>query len=305
MAEKEEKVVEATAEVSTKTKRRRGITNEVKAVSQLKFHEKDSQPQTGLFIGQLAEVKVEWSVNAEGKAFTGLKCPRLTFHFTSNHANNDEKRHVYFTCFPVESNVNTIPGGSEEWKYNNVINAIKHILDVIYLKGRKLTEEEENLLALPLDDVDDEGNYVVVDPEDVLKAYATLFTNVANMLNGIGDGDTPKPCYKDANGNPIPLYMKLLRHKRAKDGWRNVGNNGELAFDTFVGTGFIEIKKGNEFPRILSVDPAKESITPKVTNKDKKEPNFGKIDDASAMVGTFPTMPAGVNPVFEDGTLPF
>ena len=41
----------ATAEVPTR-KNRRGVSNETKAVSQLKFHEKDAA-QNGLFIGHL------------------------------------------------------------------------------------------------------------------------------------------------------------------------------------------------------------------------------------------------------------
>ena len=225
----------ASAQVGTK--KRRGVSNETHAVASLKFNEKDASTN-GLFLGHLEEVKVDWSVNAEGGAFTGLKTPRLTFHFASNHTNATERRHYYHTLFPVPSNVDTIPGGNEEWKVNNIFSWIKHILDVLYLKGRALNVEEENALSLAFDDVDDDGNYVAIDPEEVLAAYAALFENTAAMLNGsfkLPAGEEAKPCYKTADGKPITLWMKLLRHKKVKGKWTNVSQNGDLAFDGFLG----------------------------------------------------------------------
>lgn len=50
---------------------RRGINNSRHAVNRLKFHEKDAA-SNALFIGHLDSVSVEWSVNADAKAFTGL-----------------------------------------------------------------------------------------------------------------------------------------------------------------------------------------------------------------------------------------
>lgn len=274
MSKEEQKSVGATAEAPTK-KNRRGISNKTQAVSQLRFHEKDAA-SNGLFIGHLEEVRVDWSVNADGKSFTGLKVPRLTFHFASNHANVNEQRHVYQTLFPVESNVETIPGGKEEWKVNNVFNWIKHVLDVFYLKGRQLTEAEEDALGLSFIDYDEEtGEFIALDPEEVLGGYATLFNNASAMLNGqfnLAEGETPKPCYKDANGKPFNIWMKLLRHRKRKNDWINVGQNGELAFDTFIGAGAIEIQKPNTPPAILRLDLSKESITPKET---KKQPTIG------------------------------
>lgn len=274
MSENKEKLNGATAEAPVK-KLRRGVSNETKAVNQLLFHEKDASPANGLFVGQLADVKVDWSVNAESKSFTGLRVPRLTYHFTSCHSNPNEQRHVYQTLFPVESNVETIPGGDKEWQVNNVLRWIKHVLDVLYLKGRQLTPQEEDALSLAFCDYDEANQYVPVDPQEVLDAYAALFNNAAAMLNGtfnLGDGETPKPCFKDANGNPIKLWMKLLRHRKAKNTWVNVGQNGELGFDQFIGAGAIEIQKPNTPPAILRIDVAKESITPKET---KKQPTIG------------------------------
>lgn len=257
-------------------KLRRGVSNKTQATTQLKFHEKDAA-QNYLFVGHLAEVRVDWSVNADGKAFTGMKVPRLTLHFASNHANVNEQRHVYQTLFPVESNVDTIPEGKDDWKVDNVLNWMKHLLDVFYLKGRQLTDAEEEALSLPFVDFDDAGEYIPVDPEDVLKGYTFVFNNFVSMMNGtfaIAEGETPKPCYKDANGNFIKVWMKLLRHKKRRNEWINVGQNGDLAFDTFIGSGAIEIQKPNTPPAILRIDLAKESITPKEV---KKAPSLGGV----------------------------
>lgn len=257
------------------TKKRRGVSNSTQAVTQLRFHEKDAA-KNGLFIGHLEDVQVQWSVNADGKQFTGLNMPRLTLHFASQHEKKEERRNLYKSIFPVESNVNTIPNGSEEWKINNVLNWIKHLLDVFYLRGRQLTEAEEDALSLGFEDFDEQGEYVPVEPEAVLAAYGVLFDNVAAMLNGsynLPEGETPKPCYKDANGKPIQIWMKLLRHRKRKNEWINVGNNGELDFDQFIGSGCIELYNfKTNMPSILRLDLSKESIIPQET---KKAPTMG------------------------------
>ena len=67
-------------------KGRRGVSNKTQAVAQLKFHEKDAA-QNGLFVGHLEDCRVDWSVNADGGAFTGIKIPRVTLHFASEHKN--------------------------------------------------------------------------------------------------------------------------------------------------------------------------------------------------------------------------
>lgn len=280
----------ASAQAVIGKKHRRGVSNETKAVSQLKFHEKDAA-QNQLFIGHLENVTVDWSVNADGKSFSGMKVPRLTFHFESNHQNASERRHVYQTLFPQESNVDTIPGGSKAWQVDNVLNWIKHILDVYYLKGREMTDEEEALLDLPLDDTDENGEYVSVEPEDVIAAYTSLFTNTANLLNGeIGvDGKEPthKPCYKTADGKFISTWLKLIRYKKVKNEWRANGQNGDLAFDSFIGAGAIEIvrtKNNATMPPVrLRLDTSRESITPKEV---KKEPTIGGINGVIGGAGT-------------------
>ena len=95
------------------------------------------------------------------------------------------------------------------------------------------------------------------------------------MLNGqfnLADGATPKPCFKDANGKPIPCWIKLLRATRNRKGdWVDVDRSKDLQFTSFVGSGAIELVKMKEGkilpPVILSIDKVRESITPKQTNK--------------------------------------
>lgn len=275
----------ATENAQTVAKKvRRGVSNKTQAVAQLKFHEKDAA-QNGLFVGHLEEVRVDWSNNADSKSFTGMSIPRLTFHFASNHANASEKRHVYQTLFPIESNVNTIPGGSEDWRVNNVFNWIKHILDVFYLKGREMTEAEEDALSLTFEDFDENGEYVSVEAEDVIAGYRAIFENAAAMLNGsfgLADGEISKPVYTTSDGKFIPCWLKLLRHKKRKGDWINVGANGDLAFDSFIGNGVVELLRKDCPPTVLRLDLAKESITPKET---KKTPTIGAPGMGAPVMG--------------------
>lgn len=312
MSADKEKVAEGSVQPTVK-KVRRGVSNQTKAVAQLRFHEKDASTQNGLFIGHLDSVSVDWSVNSEGKQFTGEKVPHVTLHFASNHPSASEQRHVYYTLNCVESNVNTIPEGSEEWKVNNIFNWMKHILDVYYLKGREMTEDEELALSLPFTDYDDEGNYVVVETADVIAGYAYIFNNFAAMMNGqfnLKDGETAKPCYKTADGKFIPAWLKLLRHKKVKGEWKNVAQNGELGFDSFIGNGVVELIRKDMPPAVLRVDLAKESITPKET---KKAPSIGAANSSIAamggvMAGAPMNMGAPVNGAFAeaaDNEMPF
>ena len=204
----------ANAQGAAKKVNRRGINNKTQAVSRLKFHEKDAA-QNGLFMAHLDSVAVEWSQSADGNSFAGLKMPRLVFTFASNHTDVKERRYAVKTLFPIESNVETIPNGSKAWQVDNVLNTIKHILDVFYFKGREMTIEEEDALTLDFVDFteDENGNveYEAVDAQAVLDGYRKLFDNAAAMLNGqfkLADGQVAKPCFKDANGKPIPCWIK-------------------------------------------------------------------------------------------------
>jgi hypothetical protein len=281
------------AKVSTPSvakKNRRGITNETKSVSQLKFTEKDATAN-GLFVGHLEEVKLTWVTFRDGvnSAFAGNAIPRLNFHFTSNHTNPDERRHVYKDFMPIESNVDTIPGGSSEWRVNALFAWIKHILSIYVFKNRPMTEVEEDALTLDFEDFDENNEFIALPIEDIINGYKKLFENVEAIMNGtfnLADGGTAKPAYLDAKGNGIPVYMKLLRYvKNRNNDWTEVGSGqskGELAFPATVGEGVIEVLKGNNPPSILRVNVIKESITPKET---KKMPNLPGVSAPGATIG--------------------
>lgn len=287
---------EATQAAPARKVGRRGISNKTQAVSQMKFHESDAAGN-GLFVGHLADVRVDWSVNAEAKSFTGLNVPRVTLEFCSNHTNPNEQRHIYHTLFPVESNVDTIPGGQKEWQVDQIFHWIKHILDVYYLRGRELTDAESDALTLTFEDYildeNEQATYNPVEPQDVLDGYRHIFESFVSMMNGtfnLKEGEAAKPCYKTADGKYIPCWMKLLRCKKVKNQWRNV-TNGDLAFDAFLGAGAVELLRGSNPPAILRIDASKESITPKQVNV---APSIGG-PAAPAMGGVaVPTM-GGVN----------
>ena len=254
------------------TKKRRGISNETRSTTQKKFHERDCA-KNYLFIAHLEDVQVNWSENDEG-----IKSPRMTFHFASGHKNEDERRHYYKSLWPVESSVDTIPNGKDEWKVNALFGFIKHFLDVLYLRGREMTEAEEDALTLPFEDFDENGYYVPVAAQDVFNGYAVLFENVAAMLNGsfgLAEGEIAKPCYKTANGQPVQLWLKLLRCTKRKGEWRNVEADGELGLPNFIGSGIIELfNETTKVPRVLTIDLSKESILPQKV-KEAKTPTVG------------------------------
>lgn len=272
-------------------KNRRGISNNTQATSYLKFHEKDARPD-GIFVGQLASAEVKWSTFKEGD-FAGQSVPKLELHFTSCHQNNDEKRHVFLTLQPVQSSVDTYVNGEKAYFVDSNFKWIKHILDTFYLKGRSLNDTEEDALSLDYNDCDENGNYVPVETEDVLKSWGKLFTNVVAMLNGTfdnGEGATGKICYTG-----VRVFMKLLRYQKrgrgANAGWASVGNNGDLAFPNFVGEGCLELMKSETAqPVVLKVNVINESITPKQV----------KQAAAPSMPGNIPGGMPG-NPIFGAG----
>lgn len=276
----EDKLNGKTAEAANNQPKRarRGVTNETRSTNQLKFHERDAS-QYGLFVGHLEEVLIDWRTlkdDVKGlPSFAGLAIPRLIFHFTSNHSVESDKRHVYQTFLPIESNVDTIIGGQNEWQVNNLFGWIKHILTIYYLKNRKFTDEEEDALSLPFFDTDEEGQYLAVDPEEVIKGYQVVFENVVAMMNGsynIAEGETAKPCYREATGKAYTAWLKLLRFQKRKGDWKPVGQNGELAFPAFLGEGCIELVKAPNIPPTIHLNVINESITPKEV---KKAPNIG------------------------------
>lgn len=263
----EEKVTKAEAgqpaEVANK-KKRRGISNETRATSRLKFDDvRDANKANGLFQGHLESVEVKDITIGEETtgmpSFNGMIVPKLILTFASNHPAVAERRYVSMQFLPAESNVDTIPNGSKAWQVDRIMAYLKHLLDVYLLKGKPMSEEQEDALTLAFEDFDDNGEYVSVDPTEVINGWRVLFENFANIMNTGKDG---KPIYVTADGKIIPIWMKLLRFTKNKGQWKPVegGNRaGDLAFPGFVGEGVIELFVTNKAP-ILKVDATKEKI---------------------------------------------
>ena len=263
---------ETKSAVANAPKVRRGISNETRGTTRLKFDTRDAK-SNGLFLGHLEEVKVNTFTPGEDKtgmpSFNGLEVPRITFTFASNEEDVAKRRYVFLQFNAVESTALTIPGKSEEWKVNIVFDWFKHILNVFVLKGRQMTAEEEDALSLDFVDFDENGEYVTVDAETVLASWRKLFTNFENIMNRGRAGE--KPYFKTADNKIIPLWIKLIRYFKAKNEWKEV-NRGDLSFPQFVGEGCIEIYQQNTLPSI-KLDITREKIAPMDLTK-KQAPNF-------------------------------
>lgn len=280
------KKVEQNEETVVKKVSRRGVAA-ARGTTRLKFSHEQAK-QNGLFLAHLDNVVVSMIQIGEDKtgmpSFNGLEIPKLVLTFASNESDVNKRHYTTLQFTAVESNANTIPGGKDEWKVNTVFDWFKHILNVYVLKGRELTEEESSALTLSFEDFDEQGEYVPVEPEDVIAGWKTLFENFENIINRGKEG---QPYYKSKDGKDIPVWIKLLRYiKNNKRGWMPV-NNGDLAFPSFVGEGCVEVYKQNTIPSIR-IDSVKESIIPMNVEKAKAPnmptPNVG-MGSAPAMGG--------------------
>lgn len=260
---------------------RRGL-GAARGTARLKFGNDQAKPN-GLFLGHLEEVKYSTITIGEDKtgmpSFNGFEIPKLTLTFASNEEDPNKRHYVSKTFTAVESNVNTIPGGKEEWKVNSVFDWLKHVLNVYYLKGRELTDEEATALSLTFEDFDEQGEYVSVDTEIVINAWKVLFENFENIMNRGKDG---KPVYHDKNNKFIPVWLKLLRYVKSRKSWTPI-NNGDLSLPQFVGEGCIEIYQQNAIPSI-KIDLVKETIL--IMNVEKpKTPNTLAVGGMAPMMG--------------------
>lgn len=260
---------------------RRGLGS-ARGTARLKFGNDQAKPN-GLFLGHLEEVKYSTITIGEDKtgmpSFNGFEIPKLTLTFASNEEDPNKRHYVSKTFTAVESNVNTIPGGKEEWKVNSVFDWLKHVLNVYYLKGRELTDEEATALSLTFEDFDEQGEYVSVDTEIVINAWKVLFENFENIMNRGKDG---KPVYHDKNNKFIPVWLKLLRYVKSRKSWTPI-NNGDLSLPQFVGEGCIEIYQQNAIPSI-KIDLVKETIL--IMNVEKpKTPNMPAVGGTVPMMG--------------------
>lgn len=264
---------------------RRGLGS-ARGTQRMKFSHEHAMPN-GLFMAHLDSVAVSSILIGEDKtglpSFNGMQIPRIALTFASNEAEANKRHYVTLSFTAVESNVDTIPGGSKEWTVNVILDWFKHILDVYYLKGRELTQEEEEALSLSFTDFDENGEYTPVDVEEVVAGWRTLFENFANMLE---TGKNGAPIYKTADGKNIPVWIKLIRYnKTVKNGWKPVTQSGDLTFPTFVGEGCIEIFNQQAKPAIR-LDAVKEAIKP--MNLDANKPKTPNMPMMPGMSGGIP-----------------
>ncbi len=272
MAE-ETKAPAASAQAApAKPARRRGITNETVGTTRLRFSHVDAKPN-GLFVGHLDDVqitKVDIKEDSAGMpSFRGIELSRLVFTFASNEEDKTKRRYQTLSFLPVESNVNTIPGGKEEWKVTRIFNYLKHILDVYVLHGVAMTAEMEDALSLNFEDFDENGEYVSIDPKVVADGWNKLFENFFNLFNTAKDG---APAWKTKDGKLIPIWIKLIRYiKAGQKGWVEV-DRGNLSFPTYPGEGVIELFIQNNAP-MIKLDATREAIKPMNIEK-KKTPNL-------------------------------
>ena len=300
-AKVEEPVVNQSANAATAApkKRRRGISNETRTTSRKKFSHKDAINNIWLFVGNL-HARVAWVTMKEESnmrpAFAGKAVPQLIIEATSLHTNPVDVRVASKTFWAYESNVDYIPGGFKE-KFINIDFAwIKHFLDVVVFKGRKMTDEESEMLELGYVDYDDNGQYEPVEVEDVIKAWGVLFDNVVKLVET--GGENGKSALLDKAGNQRQFWFRLNRYYKNKGEWAFSGQGseeGDLVFPNIVGQGIFEEKfmiDANHFrePSLL-FDFTKERIAPMegVQSKQKKAPNLA----AAAGIGGI-AMGAGI-----------
>ena len=310
MSEEKEMIGTESANTTTNTQankpKRRGISNDTKATTRKKFHDSDAVKNIGLFLGNIANVSSGFvTITGNGlPSFTGHAIPKFHLDFVSLHENASEKKYAPFDIFPVESNVDTIPGGSKEWAFNQVMNSVKHILDVLVFRGRAMTPEEEEMLELSYCDytIDEFGNYSYepVDIEDIIKGWQVLFDNVVKLIE---TGNNGRSATLNTSGKPVKVWGKLIRYYKNKGEWTSAASKsqeGDLVFPSFVGAGLFELVSENKDTKqmnrpSLMLDVTKECIAPmNITKKQPSlnaAPNMGGIGIGSGLV---PPMPGGM-----------
>lgn len=286
--------VEQAANAGTPKKRRRGISNDTRSTSRLKFSHKDVRVN-GVFLGHL-KVSMKWVTFGEeakgSPSFIGKAVPQLVIEFSSTHTKESDKRYNTHTIFARESNADNIPGGAKYRFIENDFQMIKHVLDVIVLKGRELTEAEEDALELGYEDFDENGAYEPVETDEVIKAWAVLFENVVNMIETGGkDG---KSALLDDKGQPRLFWAKMYRYYKQNGEWvpaaYGSSTEGDLVFPTYVKEGifeeaFLDANKQVIPSKRVKLDEIRESIIP-MENVTRKKPNMaGAPSIASIPVG--------------------
>ena len=210
---------------------RRGLGS-ARGTQRMKFSHEHAMAN-GLFMAHLDSVTVSSILIGEDKtglpSFNGMQIPRIALTFASNEAEANKRHYVTLSFTAVESNVDTIPGGSKEWTVNTIFDWFKHILDVYHLKGRELTQEEEEVLSLPFTDFDENGDYQAVDVEEVVAGWEETLDGLVALVDQL---EVKIKEYTDQlfeqtkdyiENSEFGQYIKQLENAIGEQGW-----NGRL-----------------------------------------------------------------------------
>lgn len=237
----------------------KGISNETRSTTLKKFKPSPNQ-NGGICIGALTDVVIgtaDIKADSGMETFRGLTVPRLNFVFESREDLQGVKPSTYILSYlPIEHTPESlITGkGGGAWRYEQMSQTIKHLLDV-FREGKLFTKEEEAKLLIDFEDEKD-GLFIEQPADVVVAAYEKFFNGVVELFKPEG-----KAIYKDANGKDKHLWIKLLLDIKG-----NLVNNGDYGFPGYPGEGLIELKR-DKVPCSLSINIAKgENIIPKAPN---------------------------------------
>lgn len=237
----------------------KSINNETRSTSLKKF-KPSPNINNGISIGALTDVVIgtaEIKEDSGMETFRRLSVPRLNFVFESREDMAGVKPSTYILSYlPIEHTPKSIIVGREgdSWRFDQMSQTIKHLLDV-FREGKLFTKEEEAKLVIDFEDEKD-GLFIEQPAAVVVAAYEKFFNGVVEMFKPDG-----KAIYKDVNGKDKVIWIKLLLDIKGK-----LVNQGDFGFAGYPGEGLIEIKK-DKVPCSLSINIAKgENIIPKAPN---------------------------------------
>lgn len=238
----------------------KGISNETRGVSPKKFRP-NPRVDGGLCKAALVDVLIttaDVKDDSPMESFRGHAVPRLNFIFESKLDAPGVKKSVYIHSYlPIEHTPESLLDGEggTAWKWNQMSQTIKHILDVFRNNAPLTPEEEAKLLVDFTDEVD--GVFVPQESEVVIAAYQKFFDNVVSLFK---PGE--KAIFVDDKGTPKVVWIKLLVSMKGK-----LVNQGDAGFPGYIGDGIIELYFPNVEPSI-SIKLAKgESIEDTPTTK--------------------------------------
>lgn len=248
------------AKAAATKKQGMGIKKDTRGASSLKFNP-DPAINDGLCLGALKAVavgKAEFKEDQKGDyaEFAGKTLPTIQFVFEGLPARDGAGAPVHVHSYKP---VAIIPGDSKyDWIYDGMFQTIKHFIDV--LSDNNFRDEYEDLLELA---IDTENGMTF---EELEAAYTKFFNGVAAVFNGT---DTLPCLIKNANGDAVLLWIKLLLYTANSKGTVSIVNNGAPGFSNYPGDGLIELFVPNVAPQ-LRINIAKgESIIPKERTENK------------------------------------